>query len=102
MTALVDDDEAWSFRETLSVAAIMIDERSFRDSNGTEWDVFDERSSGAMRALECDYPMPERDPGLVFVSRVGRKRLWPCPADWHRMPDHELEHLCGRAASLAD
>jgi hypothetical protein len=80
----------------------MIDERSFRDSSGTEWDVFDERSSGAMRALECDYPMPDRDPGLVFVSRAGRKRLWPCPADWQRLPDHELEHLCGRAASLAD
>ncbi len=80
----------------------MIDERSFRDSSGTQWDVFDERSSGAMRALECDYPAPETDPGLVFVSHVERKRLWPCPADWKMLPAEELEMLCWRAAPLAD
>ncbi len=80
----------------------MLDERSFRDSSGTDWDVFDERSSGPMRALECDYPMPETDPGLVFVSRVAKKRLWPCPADWKMLPAEELEMLCWRAARLAD
>jgi hypothetical protein len=79
----------------------MDDERSFKDSNGTEWDVFDERSSGPMRALECDYPPPETDPGLVFVSHAGKRRLWPCPADWIRLPDEELESLCGKAATLS-
>ena len=80
----------------------MVDERSFRDSSGTDWDVFDERSSGPIRALECDYPPPEKDPGLVFVSRVGKRRLWPCPADWIALPDQELESLCFRAATLGD
>jgi hypothetical protein len=80
----------------------MLDERSFTDSAGTDWDVFDERSAGAMRALECDYPIPETDPGLVFVSREDRRTLWPCPAEWYRLGDEELERLCLRARSLDD
>ena len=80
----------------------MMDERSFLDSSGTEWDVFDERSAGPIRAIECDYPPPERDPGLVFVSRIGKRRLWPCPADWKQLPSEELEMLCWRAAPLGD
>lgn len=80
----------------------MVDERSFRDSRGVEWDVFDERSASAMRALECDYPPPARDPGLLFVSSADQRRLWPAPADWKMLPSEELEMLCWRAASLAD
>ncbi|HEX8851803.1 MAG TPA: hypothetical protein VF761_19905 [Gemmatimonadaceae bacterium] len=78
----------------------MIDERCFTDSAGNEWEVFDERTDSPRRALECDYPVQSADPGLVFVSRVGRKRLWPCPADWHRLPDEVLADLCARAAEL--
>jgi hypothetical protein len=80
----------------------MVEERSFRDSRGVEWDVFDERSSGPMRALECDYPPPARDPGLVFVSGRDRRRLWPAPSDWKILPVEELEMLCWRARGLAD
>ena len=79
----------------------MIDERCFTDSAGNEWEVFDERTDSPRRALECDYPVQSADPGLVFVSRAGRKRLWPCPDDWHRLPDEALADLCARAAELA-
>jgi hypothetical protein len=78
----------------------MVDERCFRDSAGNEWEVFDERTDSPKRALECDYPVQRADPGLVFVSRAGRKRLWPCPDDWQRLPDDVLADLCARAAEL--
>ena len=78
----------------------MVDERTFRDSGGTEWEVFDERTDSPRRALECDYPVQRAEPGLVFISVAGRKRLWPCPADWQLLPDEVLEHLCARAAAL--
>lgn len=79
----------------------MLDERTFTDAAGREWEVFDEGASSARRALECDYPQQGANPGLVFVSRVGSRRLWPCPSDWQRLPDAKLADLCERAVELS-
>lgn len=75
----------------------MTDERTIRDASGQEWEVFDEGARSARRALECDYPPQLGDPGLLFVSRSGRRRLWPCPVDWRQLSDDGLAMLCQRA-----
>ena len=75
----------------------MTDERMIRDASGQEWEVFDEGASSARRALECDYPPQAREPGLLFVSRAGSRRLWPCPSDWRELSDDRLADLCKRA-----
>jgi hypothetical protein len=72
----------------------MIDDRIIRDSSGLEWEVIDESAlSDIARAFECDYPAQERDPGLLFVSREGRRRLYPAPTDWRRLSDDALGAL---------
>ena len=72
----------------------MIDDRIIKDSSGLEWEVIDESAlSDIARAFECDYPAQERDPGLLFVSREGRRRLYPAPSDWRRMSDDALSTL---------
>ena len=76
-----------------------MDERVFRDSRGIEWEVFDE-SDALSVALEFDHVPPQSNPGLLFVSTLGRRRLWPCPAGWQFLEDRELEGLCSRAATL--
>lgn len=75
----------------------MTDERLIRDASGQEWEVFDESAPSVRRALECDYPPQLREPGLLFVSREGSRRLWPCPADWRELSDDRLADLCERA-----
>ena len=72
----------------------MIDDRIIKDSSGLEWEVIDESAlSDIARAFECDYPAQERDPGLLFVSREGRRRLYPAPSDWRRLSDEALNAL---------
>ena len=75
----------------------MTDDRMIRDASGQEWEVFDESGSSVRRALECDYLPQVREPGLLFVSREGSRRLWPCPADWRELPVDRLADLCERA-----
>ena len=76
-----------------------MDERLFRDSRGVEWEVFDE-SDALSVALEFDHIPTPANPGLLFVSATGRRRLWPCPAGWQHLDDASLERLCKRAATL--
>ena len=78
----------------------MIDDRIIKDSSGLEWEVIDESAlSDIARAFECDYPAQERDPGLLFVSREGRRRLYPAPSDWRRLSDDVLGGLLASSAS---
>lgn len=79
----------------------MIDDRIIRDSSGLEWEVIDESAPlSVSRALECDYMPQEKDPGLLFISSEGRRRVYPCPTDWRRMPDDALGALCAQARML--
>jgi len=72
----------------------MIDDRIIKDSSGLEWEVIDESAlSDIARAFECDYAPQERDPGLLFVSREGRRRLYPAPSDWRQLSDDALSGL---------
>lgn len=74
-------------------------DRIFVDAHGVEWEVYDESGNSAGLALDWDH-LPQSNPGLIFVSRVDRRRIWPSPAGWEKMSDQTLAELCARAHSL--
>lgn len=77
--------------------------RTFEDSAGTQWEVFEvQRSSSKAQAVSVGL---ERG-WLSFVCRGQKRRLAPIPPDWKALDDAELERLCGvarvvRSAPLA-
>jgi hypothetical protein len=73
--------------------------RLFVDATGVEWEVYDESQWTVGWALEWDY-LPQENPGLIFDSTLGRRRVFPCPADWRSLSDFQLEILLRRATRL--
>ncbi|MDB4876909.1 MAG: hypothetical protein JWM41_3355 [Gemmatimonadetes bacterium] len=65
-------------------ARVIVDER------GTEWEVYDESTWSIELALEWDFLPQTENPGLIFASRDGRRRVWPCPVGWQKLSDAEL------------
>ncbi|MDB4890417.1 MAG: hypothetical protein JWL61_2272 [Gemmatimonadetes bacterium] len=74
--------------------------RLFVDSTGVEWEVYDETRWSIAWALDWEYPPQPDNPGLLFDSSVGRRRIFPCPANWQSLSDAELEELLAHARSL--
>jgi hypothetical protein len=74
--------------------------RLFVDSAGVEWEVYDESQWTIAWALDWEYPPQADNPGLLFDSALGRRRIFPCPPDWRSLSDAELETLLRRARSL--
>ena len=70
------------------------------DPQGVEWEVYDELASSYGLAFDWDHQPQTSDPGLIFSSRVDRRRLWPCPSDWRTFSDERLLELMQRARSL--
>jgi hypothetical protein len=70
------------------------------DDRGTEWEVYDESNWSIGLALEWDYLPQTENPGLIFVSRSDRRRLWPCPPGWQRLENSELVRLLEKAKSM--
>jgi hypothetical protein len=73
--------------------------RLFVDSTGVEWEVYDESQWTVSWALDWDY-LPQENPGLLFDSVLGRRRLFPCPAEWKQLTDGELQVLLDRSIPL--
>ena len=68
--------------------------RTFEDSAGTVWEVFEvQRSSHKAQAVTAGL---ERG-WLAFISSDQKRRLAPYPTDWRTADDAELERLCGTA-----
>jgi hypothetical protein len=68
--------------------------RSFEDSSGILWEVFEVRRSsetagGVSHGLEKGW--------LTFQSAEGKRRLAPFPAEWSKAEASELERLCATA-----
>ena len=68
--------------------------RSFEDSSGILWEVFEVRrtsgaTGGVSHGLEKGW--------LSFVSTSGKRRLAPFPPEWTEIPASELERLCAGA-----
>jgi hypothetical protein len=74
--------------------------RLITDAEGVEWEVYDESAGGLGMALDWDYMPQTENPGLIFNSRVDRRRLWPCPPNWRQLSDEELLKLSERATSI--
>jgi hypothetical protein len=71
------------------------------DDGGTEWEVYDEASWSIGLALEWDYLPQLENPGLVFVSRLDRRRVWPCPPNWRELDTTSLLTLLAQARSIS-
>ena len=74
--------------------------RLLLDSAGVEWEVYDETQWSIKWALDWEYPPQQDNPGLLFDSSLGRRRVFPCPAQWQSLSDAELVQLLDRAMSL--
>lgn len=70
------------------------------DDRGVEWEVYDEATWSLQLALEWDFLPQTENPGLIFASRVGRRRLLPCPPDWRQFSDAALLDLLNRAKAI--
>ncbi len=67
--------------------------RLFVDSAGVEWEVYDESQWTVSWALDWDYLPQHENPGLIFDSTLGRRRVFPCPVSWKALSDAQLESL---------
>ena len=70
------------------------------DSGGVEWEVYDETQWTIRWAIDWEYPPQRENPGLLFDSSLGRRRVFPCPAEWQSLSDADLERLLSVARSL--
>jgi hypothetical protein len=75
-------------------ARVLIDDR------GVEWEVYDESTWSIELALDWDILPQGENPGLIFASRLGRRRLYPCPKNWRSLDDRRLIDLLRRAPHL--
>lgn len=71
--------------------------RTIVDDRGIEWEVYDESRWTLELALEWDFLPQSENPGLIFSSKAGRRRLWPCPEKWETAGDGELLEMLQRA-----
>jgi hypothetical protein len=70
------------------------------DAAGVEWEVYDESTWTIELALDSEV-LPQRErPGLIFSSRTDRRRLWPCPPGWRKLPDPQLLEILEHAKSM--
>jgi hypothetical protein len=74
--------------------------RTIVDDFGVEWEVYDEGTWSIALALDWDMLPQTTNPGLLFVSDVERRRLWPCPDTWKAMADGDLLGLLARAKAM--
>ncbi|OYV63919.1 MAG: hypothetical protein B7Z72_14045 [Gemmatimonadetes bacterium 21-71-4] len=70
------------------------------DHDHVEWEVYDESQWDFRMALEWDVLPQTENPGLIFSSRVDRRRVWPAPTNWQQLSDEQLLSLCAGARSM--
>ena len=70
------------------------------DRDRVEWEVYDESQWDFRMALEWDVLPQTENPGLIFSSRIDRRRVWPAPANWQQLTDDQLLSLCANARSM--
>ena len=73
-------------------------ERTFQDSSGTEWLVYDCAPKGdVMRGFAKDYQAG----WLCFQSANEKRRLVKFPTDWESYSAQKLEELCEAAVIVS-
>jgi hypothetical protein len=71
--------------------------KTFRDSSGTDWTVFEVRRNFSAKADLSYLPTGYSDGWLCFESATAKKRLIRYPPRWRDFSDAELEKLLGEA-----
>lgn len=71
--------------------------KTFRDSSGTDWTVFEVRRNVSAKADLSYLPTGYSDGWLCFESETAKKRLIRYPERWRDFTDAELETLLGEA-----
>ena len=77
--------------------------RSFTDSNGVQWDVFDAvfpvspNRPGRPKMADATSQQPLMRVELCFESAREKRSLSPVPEDWERASDAELRELLAAA-----
>jgi hypothetical protein len=70
------------------------------DRDRLEWEVYDESQWDFRMALDWDVLPQTENPGLIFSSRIDRRRVWPAPTNWQQLSDDQLLSLCANARSM--
>ena len=70
------------------------------DPERVEWEIYDESQWDYRMALDWDVLPQTENPGLIFSSRIDRRRVWPAPPEWRGMSDDQLLALCANARSM--
>ena|SRR5687768_8198092 len=72
--------------------------RTFRDSDGTEWTVFEVRRQLSSRGDLSYLPGGFSNGWLCFESPGAKRRLIKYPDRWRELSDEKLETLLGEAS----
>ena len=75
--------------------------RTVVDQGGVEWEIYDESEWSIPLALDWSIQAQAESPGLIFVSVIDRRRLWPAPEGWQQMNDAGLLELLQSAKSIS-
>ena len=71
--------------------------KTFRDSSGVDWTVFEVRRNVGGKGDLSYLPSGFSDGWLCFESEMVKKRLLKYPERWREFNDGELEKLLGEA-----
>lgn len=71
--------------------------RTFRDSAGVDWTVFEVRRNSGVKGDLSYLPSGFNDGWLCFESELEKKRLVKYPGRWRDFGDAELESLLADA-----
>jgi hypothetical protein len=74
--------------------------RTFADSTGIEWTVYEVKRQGAVADRWSYLPEEFGDGWLCFESDLSKRRLTPIPARWREFSDGELERILEQASSV--
>lgn len=70
----------------------------FRDSNDTDWTVFEVRRQVTGKGDSSYLPSGFNDGWLCFESATAKRRLVRYPERWHEFSETQLEQLLSQAA----
>lgn len=74
--------------------------RTVTDAQGIVWEIFREDDDALAAVLEWGHHPVAGNPGLIFTSTAGMRRLFPAPDDWEALTDLVLLQLLVIAAEL--
>ena len=74
--------------------------RTVTDTNGVVWEIFREDEDALAAVLEWGHQSTTGNPGLIFTSTAGMKRLSPAPDGWESLSDEVLLRLLVQASEL--